>query len=90
MSKLNQSQVYALGQQVHSKEDLVNGLFEIFAQSDVKPAEIVTFVSLFDDHTFQDATHVLDRFMISQTPNKRRYSSANKPDQIQNRVRDVL
>jgi len=43
----------------------VNGLFELLGQTDIKPAEIVNFVGLFDQHSFHDATHVLERFILS-------------------------
>lgn len=67
-------------------------MFDLLAQTDVKPAEIVTFVGLFDENTYQDATQVLERFIISQTPSKRGrpHSNSKSGGDIQNKVKDVL
>jgi hypothetical protein len=56
VSKLSQAQLSNLGRRVQSKDELTNGLFELLDKQDIKPAEILNFVSLFDDATFRDAT----------------------------------
>lgn len=50
----------------------MNGLFEMIEPKHMKPAEILSFVNLFNDVNFRDACHVLTRFQLAQTPRSHR------------------
>ena len=72
---------------MRTKDDLVNGIFEIVSK-DVKPAEILVFANLFNDRDFKDAVTVLQKIHFSQSQRSNR--SFGGTQDVQQKVKNAL